>query len=107
MDSDNHFEETLNAQFKTVYDWSMTSGCNPIPCFNMPCMYGDTSIANEPVSNFQGQTHSRQGRVAGTPMNQSRLVIDARDVKSELLKSRALQSNDAGDWGLVEAEEAF
>lgn len=40
-------------------------------------------------------------------MNQSRLVIDARDVKLELLKSRALQSNDAGDWGLVAAEEAF
>jgi len=107
MDSDNHFEETLNAQFKTVYDWSMTSRCNPIPCFNMPCMYGDTSIANEPVGNFQGQTKGSNGRAAATWVNQSRHGIDARDVKLELLKSRAAKSNDASDWELLKSEEAL
>jgi len=108
IDSDKNFDESLKAQFKTVYDWSMTSRCSPIPCFNMPCMYGDTSIAEEPLVNFQGQSSAAQAVLAeahGTRMAAN--SIDARDVKLELLKSRASRSNNASAWELVKAEEAF
>jgi legumain len=108
IDSDKNFEESLNAQFKTVYKWSMTSRCNPIPCFNMPCMYGDTSIAEEPLVNFQGQFSGAQAVLAEAHgKRSSATAIDARDVKLELLKSRALASNNASAWELVRVEEAF
>jgi legumain len=108
IDSDKNFQESLNAQFQTVYKWSMTSRCNPIPCFNMPCMYGDLSIAEEPLVNFQGQSSGAQATLADAHGKRSfASAIDARDVKLELLRSRALASNNASTWKLVRVEEAF
>merc|ERR1711988_1045253 len=95
IDSDKNFDESLNAQFQTVYKWSMTSRCSPIPCFNMPCMYGDTKIANEPIGNFQGQSHSVLKAFNDSPSPKPTGAIDARDVKLQLLIRRANTSNDA------------
>jgi len=94
MDSDKNFGETLRTQFATVKDWSMTSRCNPIPCFNMPCMYGDASIADEPLARFQGQPSSAHGVTTNRARTNLSSAIDARDVKLHLLEAR-LQSNDA------------
>lgn len=105
MDSDKNFDESLNVQFQTVYKWSMTSRCNPIPCFNMPCMYGDTTIANEPIGNFQGQSSAVWEVLKDTPTQKALRAIDARDVKIQLLRHRANTSNDVSDWELVRAEE--
>merc|ERR1712048_18219 len=94
MDSDKNFGETLRTQFATVKDWSMTSRCNPIPCFNMPCMYGDSSIADEPLERFQGQPSSAHWTMLNSARSNLSSAIDARDVKLHLLEAR-LQSNDA------------
>merc|ERR1712224_813430 len=106
MDSDKNFDESLNAQFQTVYKWSMTSRCNPIPCFNMPCMYGDTKIANEAVGNFQGQSSAVLDAVNVSRIQKPTGAINARDVKLQLLKHRANMSNSDAAWELVHMEEA-
>lgn len=105
MDSDKNFDESLNAQFQTVYKWSMTSRCSPIPCFNMPCMYGDTKIANEPIGNFQGQSNAVLEAINTSPIQHATGAINARDVKLQLLRHRANRSNDVSSWELVRAEE--
>merc|ERR1711894_637579 len=74
----------------------------------MPCMYGDTSIANEPLGHFQGQSSGTQEVLASARASPSPTgAVDARDVKLQLLKSRALRSNDVAAWELVKAEETF
>merc|ERR1719174_141045 len=106
MDSDKHFDESLKKQFSTVKDWTLQSRCNPIPCFSMPCMYGDESIADEPLGNFQGQTRFVQPSHANVTGSNG---ISARDVKLELLKQKwqeASETNSRNEaWTQLQAEE--
>lgn len=110
MDSDAHFQESFAQQFTKVKDWSLTSRCSPIPCFNMPCQYGDMSITNEPIGSFQGQpTTSARPHQEGA-LQPARSGINARDVKLALLKNRLEKANSAGAKAValeqLHAEEA-
>merc|ERR1711862_928557 len=100
MDSDKNFDESINAQFQTVYKWSMTSRCSPIPALTCHACMVIQKLQMSPLVIFKAKRvpSLRRSRILQTRKQQVQSTQEMSNFKSSGIVRTHPMTLLTGSW---------